>query len=77
MHYVSAHPLFRSLSPREVEVFRNYASHYAPPAVDTWLVMHPVVRAEWRRLGKVDANYPFSAEENAANILQLVSGVSA
>jgi hypothetical protein len=25
--------------------------------------MYPVVRAEWRKLGKVDANYPLTGEE--------------
>ena len=63
MHYTSTHPFFRSLSPKDVEKFRIYARMNHPPSKEDWPLTHPVCRAEWRKLGQVDNNYPLTSEE--------------
>jgi hypothetical protein len=51
--YRSTHPLFKSLTAKEVEKFERYAREHEPPRDGTLPICHPVCRAEWARLGKI------------------------
>jgi hypothetical protein len=43
--------LFRSLTPREEEKFRQWASdNWSPNLPENFSAFHPVVRDEWRKL---------------------------
>lgn len=65
MPYTSTHLMFRSLDDGELATFRQYAHDHDPPddASDKWLIYHPVVRAEWRKLDKAPVAAPLTSEE--------------
>lgn len=65
MAYTSTHGLFRSLTDEEVNAFRQYARDNDFHATDCWETLHPVCRAEWRKLGKAPIDAPLLAEELA------------
>jgi hypothetical protein len=65
--FKSNHPLFRSLNKVEIERFRDYARENEPPSLDSWTITHPICRAEWRKLGKVNAGFPMLSEEMDAS----------
>jgi len=54
--YVSTNPLFRSLTLKEVNSFRDHASRTYPDPIDSWNVFHPVCRQEWIRRGIMPKN---------------------
>jgi hypothetical protein len=50
MMYTSTNWLFRSLSDKEEEEFREHARDN-PPTSDNWALYHPVCCEEWRKQG--------------------------
>jgi hypothetical protein len=42
---------FKHLSPDEAERFREYARKNDPPAIEDWLIYHPICREVWIERG--------------------------
>jgi hypothetical protein len=43
--------IFRSLSPKQIEDFRQYARESDPPDMSMWPFYHPICREVWEERG--------------------------
>ena len=61
-------PLFKTLTPAQETAFREYA-RTNPPRYESWDVLHPVCRDEWRQRGKAPiGSTPDADEAQAARV---------